>query len=111
VVDHFTEAVDKLVFFVQMKERLSARGKSWVRRWVSVRRGRAFSQGWSMSVWGGEACCTSALGVRMRVIVSSLKRRWVGRARHRSTELLCWLSTVSTISLFQNLTGRGVGSA
>jgi hypothetical protein len=32
VVDHFTEAVDKLVFFVQMKERLSARGKSWVRR-------------------------------------------------------------------------------
>jgi hypothetical protein len=32
VVDHFTKAVDKLVFFVQMKERLSARGKSWVRR-------------------------------------------------------------------------------
>jgi hypothetical protein len=45
VVDHFTEAIDKLVFFVQMKERLSARGKSWVRRGVSVRRGRAFSQG------------------------------------------------------------------
>lgn len=94
VVNHVTEAIDELVFFVQMEERLSAWGKSWVGegithwRRMSVRRGRAFSEGLSMSFWGGEACCRSTLGVGAGGIVSSLKGRRLGGTCHGSAELL-----------------------